>query len=806
MFGSFIFSHQISYVTPVSIQVNFHRQPVQIQQRQPAAISWRTEKAYDAGLITADEKHLMVLLSDFQPGAESAGAHSSPADEVLLRAIIDNVPVRQPYIYDHVGGRIVIGGEAIAALYGYTLDEIVNMPEGWNSIIHPDDAGRVGDAMDSLVHARSEVACAQMRVARKDGRWEWIQHDWRALSRGPSGFMERAVGLVQVITPMAIATQALSNEASLGALCRTLVEEWVEGIFLLDGSFRIIYANQGALEKLGYTQEELFGRPLELIASFDTGRRRPPSPAKVDQKQAFRGSQIRRDRSTYPVEITLRRINEDRFLVITRDISEQLAAEELTRRQAAYYKGLFENNPCGVAVFDDAFDITEVNPALRRMLGYTERQLCHKNLADIMDAPSRVEIDTWRHLAAQMEDRVSAEAEIMLHRRDGRPLCGQAAVTLMSDNTGAGFHGIIILTDISARRMAEQELARQFHFNDILVRESAAMIGMVDREGRVIKINPAVEAASGYTSEELVGRLIWECGLVDADEVPRARARLQALVDGAPRVTAMSRTRTKSGELRVIQVHNTATRDANGEVENFIITGIDMTEQQRLQHHLMEAVEAEQARIGHDLHDGVGQLLTGIGAMTEVLQLRLTGAQHEEAGRIFELVRQAIHQVRQLSRNMSPAAVMHRDLSASLILLADTVRTSLRRNCVCDLDADVNITEPTQSTHLFRIAQEAVNNAIRHGNPETVTITLRREDATNGILEIFNDGATFDCKPGSASDSIGMRVMNYRANLIQAELSTTCPPGGGVRIACKFLLPPPGKKSPQTKTKRNTPP
>jgi len=788
---------------------------VSIWTRQHQSLAHRADaNARASGLGAEAEKSRIsleeqVLLAGLeQPHIKTAtesvplNGIPTPTREVLLQAVLENVEKRRAYIYDNQQGIIIAGGERLAELYGYSHDEIMDMQGGWLSLIHPADMPHVQESTGRLVAAKCEVASVQMRVACKDGHWEWIQHDWRALTRDETGRMQRGIGIVQIITPMAMANQALSNEAALNALCRMLVEEWVEGIFLLDSAWEIVYANQGALEKLGYTQEELFGRPLQKVIHIEVARRHPPYMPRSEQKLVQRATQTRKDGVCLPVEINLRRLTGERLLVTTRDITDQLAFEDAARRQTAYYRGLFENNPSGVAVFDSDFQITEVNPALRNMLAYTDRQLIQKNLAYILDADSQLDLDTWRSLSAQ-EEKISTDAEVTLRRRDGRLLNAHAALTLMSDARVSGCRGILILTDISARRMAEEELARQFQLNNTLLRESAAMIGMVDREGRIVKVNPAVEMTSGYSAGELVGKLIWESGLVDEEEVPKVRARLQRLLDGEPRVTAMSRGRTKSGELRVLHVHNTAMRDACGEVEHFIITAIDMTEQQRLQHHLMEAVEQEQARIGHDLHDSVGQILTGIGVMTEMLQARLSGAEREEAGRIHELAREAIHQVRQLSRSMSPAAVQHRDLTASLLLLADTVRTSLRRNCECHLDPQVQVTDPACSGHLFRIAQEAVNNAIRHGNPSLVTLSLWRDDAGNGFLEVFNDGTPFDCKSGS--EGIGMSVMNYRASLIHADVSLSCPVGGGVKVTCKFPLPPVGKKSPQTKTKRQKP-
>lgn len=749
------------------------------------------------GASHAEDVYTEELTRALVTRLETAPTPSSSDLEPLCTAWIDGIETRIGYIYDFENQVFIENGEKIAAIYGYSLEEIDALPEGWDSLVHSDDIETVKEGREALFSGEMTTATVQMRVACKDGHWEWIQHDWRALSRDKNGVMTRTLGLVQVITPLALATQALRNEVSLNALCRTLVEEWVDGIFLVDEQWRILFANQGALDVLGYTQAELHNRLISHVLHMDLGKKKEPALPRSCQKITLRGAHLPKDGNRQKVEIVLRRLPGERVLVTTRDIREQLAAEEYTRRQAAYYRGLFENNPSGVAVYDTTLQITKVNPALRRMLGYTEKQLTQMRVPDLLDNQNRPPDEFWKHVI-DVSAKPRRDLEVTLKSREGKGLYAHAAATFLPDTNAEAGQGIIIFTDISARRQAEQDLKKQSQLNNTLVKESAAMIGMVDLQGRIQNINPAVEKVSGYSAKELVGKTIWECGLIDPEEVPRTMERLKKLQDGAPRVTAISRARTKSGELRIIQVHNTATRNVHQEVEGFIITAIDITEQQRLQHHLMEAIEQEQARIGHDLHDGVGQLLTGIGALVEMLQTRLSGTEQSEASRIHELVRQAIQQVRQLSRNMSPAAIQNRDLEASLQLLADTVQTSFRRECEFQSDLDVKITDPTQSTHLFRIAQEAINNAMRHGNPQKITISLRSAPPGQGVMEIFNDGAVFDYKPGA--EGIGLRVMNYRASLIHADFSVLCPPSGGVRVTCKFPLLHSGE-TPQATTK-----
>jgi len=745
------------------------------------------------------EERALLRRIERQSPYEARSYHSDLADaEPLSNAWIEGIEERVAYIYDLENQVLVENAERLAGIYGYTPEEISALPEGWDSLIHSDDLGAVRAESEALMKGETQTVTLQMRVACKDGRWEWIQHDWRALRRNAKGIMTRAIGLVQVITPQALSTQALRNEAALNALCRRLVEEWVDGIFLVDDCWRILFANQGALDVLGYTQAELHSRLISHVLSMELGKKKVPTLPKSFQKVTLRGSHLPKDGSKQKVEIVLRRLPGERVLVTTRDIREQLAAEEFTRRQAAYYRGLFENNPSGVAVFDTTLLITKVNPALRRMLGYTDKQLTQMRIPDLLESQNRPPDEFWKQVL-ETNAKPRREIEITLKRREGKSLYAHAAVTFLPDTPDESGQGIIIFTDISARRQAEQDLKKQSQLNDTLVRESAAMIGLVDVQGNILKVNPAVEKVSGYSAKELVGKTIWESGLIDTEEIPRAKDRMLKLQEGAPRVNAISRARTKSGDLRIIQVHNTATRNADEQIENYIITAIDITEQQRLQHHLMEAIEQEQARIGHDLHDGVGQLLTGIGALVEMLQIRLEGEERTEASRIHELVRQAIQQVRQLSRNMSPAAIQNRDLAASLHLLADTVCNSFRRECQFYSELEVKVTDPTQSTHLFRIAQEAINNAMRHGNPNNILISLRPEEPGKAVMEIFNDGLGFDCRPGS--EGIGLRVMNYRASLIHADFSVNCPPSGGVRVTCKFPLLS-GRGSPQTTTKQ----
>jgi signal transduction histidine kinase len=256
--------------------------------------------------------------------------------------------------------------------------------------------------------------------------------------------------------------------------------------------------------------------------------------------------------------------------------------------------------------------------------------------------------------------------------------------------------------------------------------------------------------------------------------------------------------KTKSGEWLQVEISSTVTRNSDGSPERIIVTGADMTERGRLQREVLGISEREQARIGHDLHDGLGQTLTGVVSLVEALEFSLTGEAQKDAARIGELAREAIQEVRRLSHGLSPAAVKHRGLGGALQLLAETVRINFRRPCQCEIDHALPSLDDDVETHLFRIAQEAVTNAMRHAQPKKIGLHLSRQ-GEEGLLIIEDDGRGLPkAKAKKASKGIGLRVMDYRAQIIEADVQLLPREGGGVQVVCRFPLPAPIRRKRKT--------
>jgi two-component system, LuxR family, sensor kinase FixL len=220
-------------------------------------------------------------------------------------------------------------------------------------------------------------------------------------------------------------------------------------------------------------------------------------------------------------------------------------------------------------------------------------------------------------------------------------------------------------------------------------------------------------------------------------------------------------------------------------------TGIirDMTEQHRLEQEVLRISEHERRRIGQDLHDGLGQMLTGIGLISANIQKRLEMESHPAAAEIFEvtkLIKESDQYARELARGLIPVEFDTEGLYTALERLTNSARKLFNIECRLDAPQHIKFEDSTQLIHLYRIAQEAVNNAVKHGNCTHVDISVVKTD--NFIrLRILDNGVGFS-EHWDGSGGLGVRIMQFRARLIGAILDIGGRPGEGAVITCTMPI------------------
>jgi PAS domain S-box-containing protein len=342
-----------------------------------------------------------------------------------------------------------------------------------------------------------------------------------------------------------------------------------------------------------------------------------------------------------------------------------------------------------------------------------------------------------------------------------------------------------IIADALQRKRNEEALRKEAAFTNAVLNSTGALFIVLDDAGRIIQFNAAAEELTGQRFEEVRGMAPWEL-FFPKEEEARMRKVFKRLTAGAPPSQMEGILLTKSGDHRFISWSNAGLANAAGAVEYVIFSGLDMTERKRLEADVLDVAEREQSRFGHDLHDGLGQHLTGIEFMAQVLQQQLESAGRPEAAHaeeITSLIRQAIGHTRDLARGLSPVVLQSKGLPAALADLGETVSKRPGVRCKCMLQPQCDVPRLETATHLYRIAQEAVNNALKHGMATQIDLTLRR-DGDRYELCIADNGQGFS-QNAARSRGMGLRVMQYRAGILGGSLEIQQERGKGVTILCR---------------------
>jgi len=714
------------------------------------------------------------------------------------------------YVFDVRLGAIAQGEKEMAALFGYSPEEIHALPQSWLSLVHPDDVPIHDQSQKQLMASKDgEVLTKKLRIKHKEGRWEWVTFTRQPHERDEQGHLVSELGVVQITTQQVETIEALKKTK---LELRIAQERYARAVRAInDGlwDWNIVtgedYLSPRGLDLLGYTADELphlhttfyellhpEDRPkvdAALKEHFDHD-----APYNMELRLRTKGGEYRWFRSRGCVERDAAGAPV-RMVGSIRDITDRSPADDALQGSEQPYRFPADNTDDIVAMNDPQGGRLSISPAYFRTTGWTVEQIKQT------DGRMRVHPEDLELVERARNENLAGRATTLEHRifcSDGSWLWTETHCKPELDEGGKVSRLLVSSHDITERKEAEFGYLRELEFNRALASNTTAFILVLDLTGRVLHINTAVQRRFGYELEEVVGRSVWSVGIMDAKETERSKKRIARLLIGGNNPPIEIRMKTKSGEWLQMEISSTVTRNRDGSPERIIVTGADMTERGRLQREVLRISEREQARIGHDLHDGVGQTLTGVVSLVEALEFSLTGEARKDAARIGELAREAVQEVRRLSHGLSPAAVKHRGLGGALQLLAETVRINFRRPCECEITHAMTALDDEVEAHLFRIAQEAVTNAIRHAQPNTICLHLSRH-GEEGLLIIEDDGRGLPkSKAMKASQGIGLRVMQYRAQIIEADVQVLPRKGGGVQVMCRFPIPTPKRQKRKT--------
>lgn len=461
------------------------------------------------------------------------------------------------------------------------------------------------------------------------------------------------------------------------------------------------------------------------------------------------------------------------------------AAEAMSE---ARMRAILDTTVDGIVTIDARGIILSFNRAAENIFGYGADEVVGRNVSVLMPAPHAQAHDGY--LAAYVRSGeakiIGIGREVQGRRRNGELFPIDLAVSEAWSGGTRFFTGI--LRDIMARKQLELALQHERNFVSAVLDTVGALVIVLDREGRIVRFNRACERCTGRQFAALRGEVLWEV-LVPPEEREAVRRDFFRLDEGQPAGQSEHHWLTAGGEKRLIAWSNRLLVEETAAAGYVIGTGIDITEQRRAEESIVAVSEVERRLVGQELHDVLGQQLAGIALLSRALAKRLTGAEAEagaDAAGVADLAGQAVGEARRLAQGLYPTGIERLGLRAALQELTETQRHLYRMRCVLEQDVgqELPLLDRNTALHLYRIAQEAIGNAIKHARCQEVRVRLA-SDAAGLTLTVDDDGIGLP-EGEVRGEGLGLHIMRYRARMSGGALEICRKPGGGTQVCCRL--------------------
>ncbi len=540
---------------------------------------------------------------------------------------------------------------------------------------------------------------------------------------------------------------------------------------------------------MGYDREEILGRHLSVLYT-EEGRaggdpestlRRAAAEGRVERQ----GWRVRKDGTYFWVRASLTAVHDEQgnlrgYAKVARDLTDQRQRERELRASEARYRRLFEMSQEGIGISTPEGRLIDVNSAGQEILGYTKKELREISLEELYVDPE--ERRTGRGQLA--EEGSIRNMEVTIRRKDGEEIICRLSSTAVRESDGEPEVFQTFFQDITDQKRAQEALeASEERFRRLFMESRDAVIVTVP-DGEILSVNAAATELFGYSEEEFLD--------MEAEELyeyplERRLRIVPTLLDSYSSRLLEAKMRRKDGSTFLASASVTVHRDEDGSPELMQSIVRDITRQRRLKEQLLEIQETERQRIGQELHDGVASQLIGAKLIGENLTRALEAGeevQPSELEELTEIVRESAQQTRLISQGINPISLGEDGLLGALDRLADRTDEHCDLTCSFEVDGHLPDLHEQNSAHLYRFAQEAVNNALKHAEAARIEIRLTGD---NGMFElsVSDNGKGLPRDAFEQEEGLGMHTMRYRADIVGGRFEVSSEPDEGTIVRCR---------------------
>ena len=464
------------------------------------------------------------------------------------------------------------------------------------------------------------------------------------------------------------------------------------------------------------------------------------------------------------------------------DITERKEVEEQLKRSESRFSKAFHKAPTPIVIsrMRDGY-IYDVNNSFLKFSGFTREEVV---------GDSAINLKFWDNRSKRRDliKEIDNHSFLQNYQMDFRIKSGDYRDTLLSVEQ-IELEGekclLTMISDVTERNRAEQKLRHSEARNRSILEATVDAIITFDGKGKIESFNKAASSMFGYTHGELMGdkinSLLPQVTKITGIDFEQFR-KTNGLEPAEGNVIEMNGQR-KDGTVFPLDLTLSNVKLQGRNIYTAVIR--DIRERRALEQEILIISEQERRRIGQDLHDGLGQMLSGISLISQSLVRKLKanalpGA--DDVEEISELIREADNYARNLARGLVPVELEANGITTALKKLTLNAQRLFGITCEFNVHGDIQIIKEFISLHLYRIAQEAISNAVRHGKANKVIVSLSEEEEKY-VLKIEDNGTGFKGKRDDGQ-GMGLRIMQYRARMINGSLFIKSKPEKLTQIIC----------------------